>query len=881
MGNATSVQSAFTGGRWSKYAQGRFDKPEYKTALGECLNAYPMEVGAWTRRGGTQYAGPTLAGQSVNREFAFQEQTPYTCEFGVGTLSFRVGKTRVVDGTFNVAGISAGNPAVAQTAVGHNFQTGDTGFFQSLGTGVPVLQNRTFTVTVLDATHLELFDSQTGAGIDGSALGPAFAGGAISRIMHFNTPYQAADLQNIRLVQTDTVAYLFCKGFIPYVLIVAQPPTATTFATFLIEPVQNIGASPYGFQDGPYLDPVLPGPYLTPNVSGAGQAPVALIASSGTPFANAGVGQLIRLFSQPPQWVGHTSDYFANDPVTVFNDIGGDPANATYWQALQDVTHSASNLSPQNDPTNWAQNPALAGWAWGVITGVISPTEVIAVLFSVNSLGYASAPVYLWQLGVFSDASNSQPTCGTYHEGRLWVSGAVPNRIDSSMSDNILVANLSTVTTFSPTTANNTVTDANGCSYIFNAPDVNPIFWMIPDLLGIVCGTQAGEWLIQATASNNPLTPTDMQAHRMTRVGCANIEPRRCELTIVFVQKYLRKLQEYFADVFSGKFSSPNLSEMAKDLTTNNLVEIAYQQDLSPIVWGRTGAGQLIGASYKRESLFSSQGPKYIGWHRHTLGSGYSVVSLCEGPSVGGNLDTLTLITNDPATGAYYVELLTDEFDEDSTLFDAVYVDQATQPTSYFTTPGSGANPNGTITFNGLWHFNGKTVSVWAAGLDCGDYLVTLGSLTVPFGDGVLQGIAPLFTATFWAAHPIAWVGYNFVSDGQLLPPVDPREAGTQAGLAVAKVQRTQQFGAKLTNCGAGGSLGGVKFGGDFTKLHPASFRTPGGRYALPATSLFDGIYWNVLDDDYTLGTAACWRIDRPYPFTMTAIGSFLHTQDR
>src|SRR5262249_9574331 len=149
----------------------------------------------------------------------------------------------------------------------------------------------------------------------------------------------------------------------------------------------------------------------------------------------------------------------------------------------------------------------------------------------------------------------------TYHEGRLWLSGAVANRLDSSAAGGVTKDVNGLRIDCTPTAVDGTVTDANAISYTFNTKDVNPIFWMEPDQQGIICGTKGGEWLVQATSINSPLTPTNIQAHRVTKIGCANIEPRRTEHTVVFVQKFQRKVIEYFADVFSGKFTAPNLSK--------------------------------------------------------------------------------------------------------------------------------------------------------------------------------------------------------------------------------------------------------------------------------------------------------------------------------
>ena len=62
MANASYVQPNFLGGEISQFAQGRFDRPDYRTSLNVCLNAFPAEIGPWVRRPGSACAGTTRGG---------------------------------------------------------------------------------------------------------------------------------------------------------------------------------------------------------------------------------------------------------------------------------------------------------------------------------------------------------------------------------------------------------------------------------------------------------------------------------------------------------------------------------------------------------------------------------------------------------------------------------------------------------------------------------------------------------------------------------------------------------------------------------------------------------------------------------------------------
>lgn len=504
---------------------------------------------------------------------------------------------------------------------------------------------------------------------------------------------------------------------------------------------------------------------------------------------------------------------------------------------------------------------------------------------SVEILGPAllyTNPIVTWQLGAYSDTTG-WPTCGVYHEGRLWLGGAIGNRFDACKSGGIN----GTTIDFAPTDAFGQVAGNNAISYTLDSDSVNPIFWMTANLQGIVIGTQAGEFLVQAPTSG-PITPTNIAARRVTKVGCANIEPRRTEHTDIFVHRYNLKLMEYFPDAFSGKFSAPNLAEKAEHITQSGIAEIAYQQAATPTIWGRDNDGALFGISYKRDTLATSSAPTFTAWHRHALGSGRIIESLCVGPSIDGTLDSLTIVSNDTATNVRYIEVLTNVVTAKSDLISASYLDGAVAPSSWAAT--TSATPNarhGGITFNRLWHLNGKTVQVWAAGLDCGDpgegndyadFVVVNGSIFVPFGDGIKAGSGQgLFTydlvQSFGESLP-ALIGFSYTSQGQTLRPVSPQESGARNGPALGKITRHHRYAMHLFR------TRGLWVGGTFDQMYPANFRRANDQ-PLPITESYSNYWRDTLADDHNLDGFLSWQVTRPYPVNIISIGGFLATQDQ
>jgi len=495
-----------------------------------------------------------------------------------------------------------------------------------------------------------------------------------------------------------------------------------------------------------------------------------------------------------------------------------------------------------------------------------------------------TAPINTWRLGAYSDTTG-WPTCGCYADGRLWLGGAISNRFDACSSNGLLPGG--NVIDFAPTDQYGVVADSNAISETINADSTNPLFWMAPDLQGILIGTQAGEFMLLAPTSGS-ISPSNITSRRTTRVGSSNIEPRRTEHTLAIVKRYGRKLMEMFADVFSGKFSAPNLAERAQHIPRTGIAEIAYTDGMTPILWGRNNDGSWFGITYKRDALTTSQGPTYAAWHRHSLGSGRIVESITGGPSVGGDLDSLTMVTNDAATNIRHVEVITDTPDELTDLADCWFLDDAVNPTSISSTSvASGGAPYGGLTINGLWHLNGKTVQVFAGGCDCGDqgdvnkitdFVVTNGSIFVPYGDGISAGSGQgQFTAALVATLSLSQivVGFTYNSDGQIVRRIEPVETGARNGPALGKLRRIHRYAALLSN-----TLG-ISFGETFDDLFPAQFRLDDEETTIPPLTTFSGVHQDSLECDYSYDAMLCWRVSRPYPANVVALSGNLQTQDQ
>lgn len=946
MANASYTQTSFLGGEISQWAQGQFDKPYYKMGMSNAYNVWPSDEGPVSRRPGTRFLGSTRLGKPGRLiPFDFSQATPYDLEFTDNKLRMW-NETRLITTNDSqvVINITNASPAVFKLSSAVTWASGDTVTFnfqnpQSNYAGANLL-NRQFLLTMQSPTTFTVTDALTGVAINASDLlplsngvsvtedGPISSGPisdsainaapslhtlvsnlapVVNHAFEIPTTYSQAsnDWGSVRLVQGYNVAVLLHTSVAPRALIVNSVPTATTDATFtyLTAP----------FSDGPYLDPPVSA-IVTPNVTAAiiqltasygswsgstiygvgvqitfagqdylslannnlaitpGTNPLAWVplspgsmVNSGKGFLSTDLGRMIRLFYAPAIWSPGTT-YSTGQSVTY---------NGSHFTSL---INSNTNNEPDISTADWAINTSIAYWTWGIIIAVNSSNNVTVQLQGAVLLD--TTPILLWQLGAWSNTTG-WPTCGCYQEGRFWYGGAIPNRFDSSQAGSPF--------SMAPTSQDGTVSDANGISYTLNANEQNPIFSMEPDHQGILIFTQEGEFLLSSGTQGQPMAPANIQAHRQTKYGSSNILPVRTGLTICFVKRYARRLYEYLADVFSQRFFGNDLTQNARHLGARGIEEIAYQEELIPTVWGRCEDGSLIGTTYRRNSLFSTQPPEFNAWHQHALGSDRFIESLCVGPSVDGTLDAVALVTNDLGSNVRYVERMTTLLDETATLPQSWFLDCAVTP------PGA-LLLNNNVIFRGLNYLNGKKVSVFAAGIDCGDYIVTSGQISVPLGTTcpitgmkfdtpqfqLLQPMASTFSGlavsviypTMTYSIPCV-VGFNYQSQGQLCRPQIAQDTGAKNGPGFGKKRQSIRYAIQLVN-----SLG-VRVGTKLNKTKPVPVtKVESGGETLNYLETYSGIIRETLDDEFSFDSMLAFTTTRPYPATVTAFGAFIETQD-
>ncbi len=643
-------QSDFRGGEWAPLSQGRSGEKGYNTALNVCVNQIITEEGAATRRSGTEWIGPTH-GRTVAKLLPFKSSAnlPYVMEFTNSNLQFyaNTGYVCTNDQVTATASTSAAGVLVL-TVASHTFSVGDTCilWFPSTITaakGGPY-KNRVFQITAQDATHLTLKDD-LGNALPYDSAANDLVNAKVFRILRFSTSWGTAALAGIRAIQSQTESILLSSTTFPQHLKITTPATSSS------DPVFSLAAAP--FLDGPYLDQQ--GTFEVPE-TGTVSAYTGTITftPATTTFVAGDVTRMIRLFSQPPAYdTSGATTYTYGMTVTYKGAYWKSTAAGTYANLNKNVIPGTTLTSGDVQITVWAAAPNEGQWAWGTISAQAGASCTVILQTNLNSNN--GTTIAIWQLGVYNNYTvGAYPTCGIYHEGRLWLMGT--NRFDASTSNDIF--------TFSPTDIYGNVLDSSGISETLNSDELNTFLWAKPDHDGILCGTLGGEWLISASVLSDPLTPTSIQAHQVTKYGSAAVEPVRAGMALLFVQRFRQRILEFMSDTFSQKFSARHINEFAKHITAPGVQEMAYQEEKVPVVWAAMTDGSLAGTSYRRVSHFVTEPPTMAGAHRHQIGGGRLVQSMCVQPNSNGLSDLLYLCTYAADGTDYAIEVLRPVFED-------------------------------------------------------------------------------------------------------------------------------------------------------------------------------------------------------------------------
>jgi len=811
------IQTSFNAGELSPRMEGRVDVDKYGAGVSKLENFLPLVQGGALKRSGTRFVKAVKDSTALTRliPFEFSTTQAYILEFG--NLYMRVYRNDgvVLNANLTISDVANTTPIRITTSTVHGYSTGDQVFIA--GTGIAAIDNKFFDITVFDTDEFDL---------DGTAAAGAAAAGTSGRVFELVTPYTTADLEALATVQSADVLYIAHPDFNPRKLERTDHDVWTItsidfdfqpFAPENLDDQSRVNASAVtgtGITltsgDGIFTSAMVNGYFKLREIvqshrgeweAGTNQTLynsvfvlgdevffesnvyefVELAAGAGLTGTSAPVHEVGTELDGQFNWLYlHSGEGYVQ--ITAFTNANR--VTATVIRQLPSGTVHADVVisgATQADPVVVTANGHLireGDQVW--IQDVVGMTEInnrkftVGEVLDVNRFElkdedgrghtlYSSAGIVvelstdLWAHGAWG-GSNGFPRALTFFEDRLWFAGAAGN-----------LQTMWASRTGEYEDHKVTDTDVSALQFTLNTDTVNVIEWMNAGKK-LVIGTAGGEFVVENTDPITPNNPPNIA--RNTAYGSkSQVQPKRIEQVLLFVQRAGRKIREYVSDFDTNSFVGPDMNALADHILLDRIKKMDFQQEPNRLLWCVLEDGELVCFTYERSQDVTA-------WHHHPIGGDTVLVeSVAVIPHQDGDRDQVWLIVNRQVNSGTkrYIEF----FEED-------WLRSAAMNTAFFVDSGLSRTSGGpTTSIIGLDHLEGETVKVIGDGIVQADQVVSSGAITI-------------------TSASVVHVGLSYESVLRQLR----LEAGAGDGTAQGKTQRITNVVVRLDQTGRGLQIG-------------------------------------------------------------------------
>ena len=611
----------WTAGELSDRLDGRTDLTRYFNGAKTLENFIVYPAGGAARRPGTKFIHEVKTSANAARLIPFEFNTTtantYVLEFGNNYFRVYQDGGIVTESGKTISGATQANPVVI-TASSHGFNNGDHVIIGSV-VGMTELNGVTGIVAGKTTNTFQLTDVD-GTNINSTGYTAYSSAGTASRIVEVTTTYTTAQIPELKVTQSADVMYITHSSH-PVRKISRTSNTAWTI-------------SDVSFINGPYLDENATTTTLTPNARSGSSC--TLTASAST-FVSTDVGRFVKIYNGYvkidtftsatvvvgtvqtdelgvaeilPSYASDTISFVEGDPSgtgSSHNDFIRDSAKQFVAEGFTEgMTITASGASTSSGANN--KDYEIVKVTSDELT-LVPVDDVVAESAgsTITLVGKLNATTD-WSLGAFSETTGYPRACAFY-EQRLVFAGTTsqPQTIFFSVAGD-----------FENMTESET--DSSAMTYTIGSNQVNRILYLA-SARAMVVGTTGGEFVVRASGTDEPITPTNVQIKQQATYGSADIQPVQAGSYTLFVQRAKRKVRELGYVYDTDAYQAVDLTILADHVSENGIVELAYQQEPFSVVWGATGDGRLIGMTYRREE-------QVVAWHQHKIGGRFGIATI-------------------------------------------------------------------------------------------------------------------------------------------------------------------------------------------------------------------------------------------------------------
>jgi len=557
----------------------------------------------------------------------------------------------------------------------------------------------------------------------------------------------------------------------------------------------------------------------------------------------------------------------------------------TFWKIGATVTNSTTGLDEQG---------------YVKITAVTNPSTATATVLKTLTTSSATTS---WAQGSWSDVLG-WPARVTFHQQRLFLArtNSEPQNVWGSKS--FIYENF----------AVDGAADDDALNLRIASNEANDIKWIAPGA-NLIIGTYGGDFVVRS-GDGSPLTPSNTNVSKETNWGSEPIIPKKIGNFFYYVQRFGKKVREFFFNFELDSFKSVDKTILSPDIVEDGIIGMTFQQNPEPILWCLTTNGTI--ATMTREVDQEVQG-----WTKQTTDGVYeSIVAI---PSQDGPFDEVWAIVKRTINGATkrYVErfkshIVPDRQDQ------CFYVHSGLTYSAYETTSSSAVSislsaTNGTITItSSAAYFVANDVgqrlrAINSSGSTLGEITITgRTSSTVIVGTVNTTFSTTSYAAGLWGVSVESLSGLNHleaksvvvladggtdkpnktVSSGTITLAYDyfvinvglpytqkiktlPKDTGSQRGTSQGKIQRINALGFRVNRSHKGFLIGDTE-----ANAERINFRDPSTLMGTPET-LFTGVIPNIsFRGDYAYGAQAYIINNDPLPLELLSIFYSLDTND-
>lgn len=680
-------QVSMTGGEVSPSLYARVDLQRYATSMRTMRNFFVRATGGASNRAGLEFVYaldatslatlvPFIFSTDQSYMLVFQEDTARVFSNGGFVYTSTVNISAVTDG------LSGGQPRrTITTSTPHLLGVGQNAIIAGVtATGTFQVNGTWEVLSIVSPTQFRIVGS-------GDPSGSYTSGGTVAVSTPISSPYQSAELSDLRYTQSADVLTVVNQNWVPYEFIRTG---ATSFSFAAIT----------DFTGGPFLDDNVS---ATTMKSSAATGTVTITASTSV-FVPEHVGSLIRISLEdlsaiPPWEPNKLLAASAVDPDglkrlsngKVYLAVGNSaaPANGIFTGTSPPDHDDGTQMDGDGSPLTGLAD-SIAGIKWQYLHSLFGTARITAqagTTATATVLDYMPVvspdTTTIWALGAWSE-DQGYPALVTYYQDRLVFANtpeAPQTEWASKTGDyhNFGVSN--------PLVANDAIRQP------LNARQINAIVELVP-----------ADQLIALTASSSWASPKRGETWTPVTIG---YDPQsfdgamflRAILTgesILFAQNGATKIRDLAYTTSADKFRGDELTVLARHLfgTGKTIVDMDYAKEPHGVLWIVRSDGALIGLTYLKEQ-------DVIGWHRHDTQGFFERV--CVIPE--GGIDVPYFVVRRTVNGATvrYLERMAIRDQDD--ILDAFFVDCGL---TY-----DGRNSGGTtVTITGTSYDGGQTVTL-------------------------------------------------------------------------------------------------------------------------------------------------------------------------